>query len=312
MAEIVVTGGTGLLGSRVLESLAQSHNVTVIARRRSEQRGRVQWLYHDLRLPTLPPDLPSRTDVVIHLAQGRQFRDFPAAARDTFAVNVAATALLLDWAHTVGARQFVLASTGGVYPRSPAPHTEDEPIELPAVPSFYASSKLAAEALARAYGSHMIVTVLRPFFIYGRGQDANMLIPRLIRSIRSGQAILLDGPDGIRFNPVYVDDAAKAVVAALALEESGVVNIAGPETLTLRQAAELLATHLGAQVHFDIRPDAAPADLIGDISRMTSRLVTPRVRLADVAQPLCRDHADGSPEPVVRSRSSHAQAGVVR
>ncbi|MGI9080419.1 MAG: NAD-dependent epimerase/dehydratase family protein, partial [Acidimicrobiales bacterium] len=243
---------------------------------------------HDLSRPVLPDELPSRIDVVIHLAQAREFRDFPSRALDVFAVNVASTALLADWACAVGARQFMVASTGGVYQPSSAPHREDEAISGSAAPSFYAASKLAAESLARAYSAYLTVTVFRPFFIYGRGQDATMLFPRLIDSIRSGRPIHLDGPDGMRFNPIHVSDACRAVSAALAIEDSCVVNLAGPEVLSLRRAVGLLSGAIGVEPALDREVGAAPTDLIGDISTMAARVGPPIRALADTVAELCR------------------------
>lgn len=235
----------------------------------------------------LPDGMPSRIDVIIHLAQAREFRDFPSQALTTFAVNVSSTALLADWAVKAGARQMMVASTGGVYQPARAPHREDEPVGTASTPSFYAASKLAAEALSRAYSNHLTVVVFRPFFIYGRGQDHGMLFPRLVDSIRSRRAILLDGQDGMRFNPIHVSDAARAVSTALSLHDSCVVNLAGPEVLSLRQAVDLLARSVGRDPTFETRPWIAPVDLIADISKMAALLGPPSERLADVAAELC-------------------------
>lgn len=288
MADILVTGATGLLGSRVVAALAGIHDVVAVARRPPASSAGARWVVHDLRRPVLPDELPSRIDVVIHLAQAREFRDFPSRALDVFAVNVTSTALLADWACAAGAHQFMVASTGAVYQPSSAPHREDEAISGPIAPSFYAASKLAAESLARAYSAYLTVTVFRPFFIYGRGQDATMLFPRLIDSIRSGRPIHLDGPNGMRFNPIHVSDACRAVSAALALENSCVLNLAGPQVLSLRQAVGLLSTAIGVAPALDPRDGAAPTDFIGDISTMGARVGPPSRMLADTVSELCR------------------------
>lgn len=286
MAEVLLTGATGLLGSRVVTALAEGHRVTAIARRPPEHGGEIGWVAHDLRAPKLPVGLPARIDVVIHLAQSRQFRNFPEKALDVHAVNVGSTVQLLDWAHRGGARLFILASTGGVYPPGPFPHREDELVDLGKVASFYAASKLAAESLARSYERHFSVIVLRPFFIYGRGQEGSMFLPRIAQSVRSGNPISLDGPDGLVCNPIHVSDATRAVVGAIALAESSVLNIAGPETLTLRQIATVLAEPLGTDPVFQIRAAQRPPTLVGDISAMTTLLGAPETRLGDVAEEL--------------------------
>ena len=62
-----------------------------------------------------------------------------------FAVNVASTSGLLDYARRAGARAFVLASTGGVYDYHPDPIRESE--QDPRPTTFYFRSKRAAELL---------------------------------------------------------------------------------------------------------------------------------------------------------------------
>lgn len=287
MADILITGGTGLLGASLLPSLIDAHDVVAIARRPPEEPG-VRWVSHDLRQPALPLDMPRRIDVVIHLAQSREFRRFPSGAIDTHAINVGSTALLLDWARSAGAQQFIVASTGGVYGNASTPHREDEPIRLPDVTTYYVASKLASEALSRSYHSHFAIVTLRPFFMYGRAQDRSMLLPRVVERLRSGRSIPIAGDDGIRFNPIHVSDASRAVVAALTLREGAVINLAGPQIISLRHAVEILAARLGVEAKFEREPNSEPNEITGDISRLCSLLDSPRVKLAEVADELCK------------------------
>ena len=193
-----------------------------------------------------------------------------------FAVNVARTAELLDYAYGAGASHFVLASTGGVYAPSPEPLTEDSP--LAERPGFYPASKLAAELLAHPYAGLMTVAILRFFFIYGARQGSDMLMPRLVASVREGRPIQLQGPDGLRLNPVHVDDAANAVLAATKLADSGTINVAGPQVSTLREIGELIGGRFGAQAAFEAVDGPSPS-LVADIARMRRFLFEPRVLL---------------------------------
>ena len=60
-------------------------------------------------------ELPTKIDVIYHLAQSDKFRDFPAGAPDVFQVNINSTAKLLDYAKKTGVKSFIYASSGGVY-----------------------------------------------------------------------------------------------------------------------------------------------------------------------------------------------------
>ena len=302
MADLLITGCTGLLGSRLLGDLVGRHRVTAVTRHlpKSPAPG-VDWVVHDLHEPALPSQLPTRIDTVIHLAQSRAFRDFPSNAGDIFSVNVGSTALLLDWALKTGATRFILASTGGVYTTSAQLHREDESIWAPHLTSYYSATKYAAEVLTHAYRGHLLVVILRFFYIYGPGQAGGMLVPRLIASLRDGQPIRLQGEDGLRLNPVYVDDAARAVTSTLDVSAGAVINVAGPEIVTLRELASQLAVQMGAAPLFHTEPGYHPRDIVGDISLMTELLGSPRVRLREGVAQAVRLNAGteggGTPSP---------------
>lgn len=282
MTRVVVTGATGLIGSRVLTALvAQGNEVHALARAPGAASG-VHWHRADLAAPTLP-DLPTRCDAVVHLAQSARFREFPVQAGDIFAVNTASTARLLDYARRAGCRTFVLASTGGVYAARAAPLDEAAPLAEGASLGFYAATKLAAELIARQYEGSFSVVVLRFFFVYGAGQAEHMLVPRLVASVRDRRPIRLAGEEGIRINPTYVDDAAAAVVGALGLERGATLNVAGPEALSLRALATLIGDGMGTSPIFEVTEEGA-GHLVADTTRMRSMLpaaaVTPREGIA--------------------------------
>ena len=257
--KIVVTGATGLVGRQVAMLLSDHHDVSAITRRAAFEGTRIKTIVGDLSAPELPAAMPASADVVIHLAQSEHFRAFPGGAPDVFAVNVASTARLLDWGQRANVRHFILASTGAVdHGASPA--------------SFYVASKKSAELLAESYSSAFAVLVLRFFFVYGPGQRRLMLVPRLIDSVRAGTAITLAGGHGPLLNPIFVDDAARAVVAAVANQTHGLVNIAGPHPLTVREMADAVAAAVGRQPQF-VNDPQLPADLVGDTTRMRAELV---------------------------------------
>jgi UDP-glucose 4-epimerase len=124
----------------------------------------------------------------------------------------------------------------------------------------------------------LTVATLRFFFIYGPGQR-NMLIPGLAAKLRDGEPIPLAGDKGIRINPIYVDDAAAAIGGALALERSGLFNVAGPEIVSIGEIAAMMASELQVQPTFTHGP--AQSDLVADIQRMRQHLSAPEVGPVD-------------------------------
>jgi UDP-glucose 4-epimerase len=264
---ILVTGASGLLGTHLLPRLADERVVAL---------GRPA---ANLSQPLDPASLPEKIDAVIYLAQSPRFRDFPDGAGDVFQVNVAQPLALLDLARRSGATHFVYASTGSVYAPSAEPIAEDGPLADPM--GFYPASKRAAELLASAYAPHLNVAILRFFFLYGAGQKRDMLVPRLVDSVRQRRPISLQGRDGIRINPIHADDAALAVKAALDLDESRTINVAGPEILSIREMGDAIGARLGAQPVYAVKEGGAGGDLIGDIGAMSRYLIAPGRRFRD-------------------------------
>ena len=132
-----------------------------------------------------------------------------------------------------GARNFVLGSTGGLYGTSEQPVSETGDLPDQRSPDSFRRQR-AAELLAQQYAGQINVATLRFFFVYGAGQPAPMLLPRLASNVRDGNPIFLHGDDGLRLNPIHVDDAVNAIRQSLQLTESRVFNIAGPEVTTPR------------------------------------------------------------------------------
>lgn len=258
--KILITGAGGLIGRALVQHLSQAHEVTAVVRSiAAVSDSRVRTITADLSAPELPANLQP-VDAVVHLAQSPHYREFPERADDIFNVNVGSTARLLDWSRRVGARHFVLASTGNV----------DSGVR-----SFYAASKQCAEQLAQCYGDAFAVLALRFHFVYGPGQRDSMLIPRLIANVRDGKPIQLAGHDGPRFNPTYINDAVEAIAMALERRVAGVVPIAGPQVLSVRQMVETIADQTGVAPVFTVDAAQAPNDLIGDITEMSARLAAP-------------------------------------
>jgi UDP-glucose 4-epimerase len=270
----LLTGGTGFLGSALLEPLAEHDDVVAMHRPglTPPEIDRVTWIAQDLAGP-LVAELPDRIDAIVHLAQSRRYREFPDTALDIFDLNVAAAVRLFDYARRAGARSFVLASSGAVYTPGPKPLRETDEL---APSNLYATCKLAAEQTAVHFGDFFDIAMLRYFFIYGPGQR-DMFIPGIVNRVTNGMPVTLSSESGIRVNPVFVDDAVAATLAAL--DSSGVTpyNVAGPDVVSLREMASAIGEIVGAEPEF---AQGTPApDLIADTGRMSEGLAAPRVSI---------------------------------
>lgn len=265
---VLVTGAAGMLGRAVVERLSGAHEVVAVTRREPpEDSAGVEWVRQDLTEPLDAPALPESIDAIAHLAQSQRYRDFPEGAEDVFEVNVHSTFRLLDYGRRCGASAFVLASTGGVYDYSPDPITEDAELVLPGP---YFRSKRISELLLEDYAEYMAGVALRFFFVYGPG-SGQTLVPRFADAILAGEELRIAGDPGMRINPIFVDDAAAAIEAALGLSEPAVVNVAGAEETTIGGLVGLLGEALGREPVI-VHSGEAPGDMVADTSRMRELL----------------------------------------
>jgi len=286
---ILITGANGLIGRAALARLSLKYKVYALFRTMPTEPlpNDVIPIVHDLCTQD-DLELPEIPSTIIHLAQSSRYRDFPKGALDVFEVNVGATQRLLDWGQRQGVKRFIYASSGGVY-GSDESAMEDKPIDITTSLDHYQSSKRCGELLTQAYRTEMTVVVLRFFFVYGPGQNHMMLIPRLLNCVTEGRAIVLQGADGIRINPIYSGDAVVAIEAACQLNTNETINVVGPQELTLREIGMLMGEVTECKARFDVQLDVQPRNLIGNASKMIKILGSSQTTMAEGLMKMTED-----------------------
>lgn len=279
---VLISGSNGLLGRKLCELLIEQNFkvIGIVHTIPKEKISGVSYLEIDFESDWKISSLPFNVDAVVHLAQSPYFRDFPNNAYKVFQVNVASTAKLLEYGHTTGIKSFVYASSGGLYGNGNQAFKENSNISSPGNLGYYLGSKLSGEVMTQSYSEVFHVNVLRYFFIYGSNQRKDMLIPRLMGNVMNKKPISLQGEEGIKINPIHVEDAAKATISAILKENSSIYNISGPEILSLKTIANEMGKFLGIVPEFDFIP-GEPKDLIGDNTLMINELSKPNKLLRD-------------------------------
>lgn len=241
---VLVTGADGCVGRALIDELVESgHNPIPVSRTRSANAINL-----DLSLPVDRRKLPAKVDAVVHLAQSRQFREFPQSAPEVFAVNTSATVDLVRYAVDAGARSFLYASSGSVYRESPSPVSEWS--EVGPV-NFYAATKLSSENLLAPYAQFLPISIQRLFYVYGPHQTG-MLTDSLASRISRGDPVTLQGKNGIRIAPTFSYDVARIMRRACVECWSNTINVGSPHFVSLREYAELIGEAIGSWPHFAI------------------------------------------------------------
>lgn len=260
---LILAGASGYVGEHLLARLGGDHEVYALSRRRpSTLRPTDTWIPVDFNEGIDAGSLPGQVDVVVHLAVSYRHREFPEAAADLFAVNTASAVTLADWARRSGVPRFIYGSTGSVYSTDGAASQHEASAVAP--DAFWTATKRAAEMLIEQFSEHLDVWIPRLFFPYGGGQTAR-LIPNLVDSVRNGRPVTLHGPTdadgesgGMALGPIHISDVADIVIAALAEGWSGVMNLAGPQTYTLRELVCEIGRQVGREPIFEL-VDGPPA-----------------------------------------------------
>jgi len=274
MSRVLVTGATGFIGKRLVAELRKrSHEVVAL--------GSAQG---DIADPlTLKRFDGLDCSWVVHLA-GKTF--VPESWTDPmafFRTNVLGTVNVLEFCRR---NSFPLTYLSAYIYGQPEqlPITESSPAR-PNNP--YAQSKFQAELACRFYAETfgMSVTVIRPFNVYGEGQDEKFLIPSLLQ-----QAL---GEDCFRVKDltpkrdyVYVDDLVEAVLLSRErISGFQVLNVGSGVSLSVAQVIEIIqqVTHQSKRVVCDeeVRMNEM-SDVVADISKARECLGwSPRHTLAD-------------------------------
>lgn len=275
--QILVTGAGGLIGTHLVPLLEAEHELFTL----SGIKGRKNNTYIDFSKEWSTEALPTGLDVIIHLAQSEDFRDFPAKAIEVFNINTESTLKLAAFANNTGVKKIIYASSGGIYGSSDDPFTEVQGKGYEPGMGFYIATKHCSEVILDNFTSLLDVIQLRFFFVYGKGQRKEMLMPRILNNVLEEKPINLNGDDGIKINPIHVTDAALAIKAALHLQGSHKINIGGTEVLSLKEIAEIIGRRTGKDPQFNIDKEIKPKHLIGDISKMKKLLVSPAMKFQE-------------------------------
>ncbi len=246
--KILVTGGTGFIGSRLaLEARRLGHAVTVAGQINSDaersravelERGQIAIERGPLQDRAYARRIAQGCEAVIHLAAAQHEANVPESY--FFDVNVNGTRTLIEASEQAGVRRFVYGSTIGIYGESSGKRLDEATPPRPTNP--YGRSKLEAERVVNDHGGALERSVVRISETYGPG-DFRLL--KLFRAVDRGRFFMI-GSGSNRRQPIHVGDLVRGLL--LAADHPAAVGetfvMAGEEVLTtdefVRQIAGVL------------------------------------------------------------------------
>jgi UDP-glucose 4-epimerase len=297
LQRVVVTGGSGFIGTHVMRMVRAQHIEAIALSRSGECPGLVRADIrdrHTLETILLPGD------AVIHLANSTNPTTSESDRIRDVEENLVGTLQLLEACVNKSVSKFVFASSGGtVYgiPSAiPIPEThETNPI------SAHGAMKLAAEKYVQMYGAQMGLEylILRCANAYGPGQTGKRgqgIIGQAIQKALRDETLEIWGDGTVVRDFIYVEDVAEALLLAITSEATGeVVNIGSGTRTSVNDIVDLVGRAVGRPLRVTYTP-SRPIDVpvsILDITKAASVLNwNPRTPIEDGIS-LCHEWAAG-------------------
>jgi nucleoside-diphosphate-sugar epimerase len=293
---VLLTGARGFVGSKCLAPLlARGYEVHAVSRARNAIA------------PQAPVDGPN-AGVVWHeadLLDGPQVAALVAVVRPTHLLHLAwvvtpgafwtsplnrpwvdASLTLLAAFGAVGGQRAVMVGSCSEYAPSADPCVEGE---TPLAPTtVYSACKAALGVMLPAFArQHGVPSAAwaRVFYLYGPGEQAQRLVPSVIRTLLRDEAMPCSHGEQVR-DVLDVEETADALAALLDSPVTGDVNIASGRPITLKALLSTIGAQLRRErlLQFGARPAGRdePATLIADVTRLTDEVGwTPRRSLED-------------------------------
>jgi UDP-glucose 4-epimerase len=239
--KIAVTGGTGFIGKWFLRALPTEMDAVVISRRSSSgwvQIGNRSFSLHvtDYSRQSMFK-LLSGCDAVVHLAAQRPGREqrFTACLG-----NVTLDCSLFLACLEQGVQNIIFVSSRGVYGDSPdLPWRE---CNNPRPTSLYALAKLQTEIAAGFFNRRGLnIKSLRLAQVLGLGEKKANVITTFLKSAHRKEPLTITAQGVLHREYIYVKDAARAMLAALAKDSvSGVFNVGTGEMCSLEELVSMI------------------------------------------------------------------------
>ena len=279
---ILITGGTGLIGSSVVDILVwlnrnENAGIKIVLAARSEDRVWKRFEGMSVRdgLEFLKYDATSREDVkvdgnidfVIHAASNANPAIYMKEPVETMLSNFVGLNSMLRLAAAKKVKRLLFVSSSEVYGQKESltePFEEDKYgfLDILSERAGYPSSKRAGETLIVAYGMEYGVdsVIVRPGHIYGPTITPadNRASAEFTRDALEGKNIVMKSKGEQLRSYCYSLDCASAMLTVLIRGEKGnAYNISNPDAIcTIRAIAEMIAEKGGVKVEFDLPTEA--------------------------------------------------------
>lgn len=271
-SKILVIGGAGFIGSHVVEQLTKEDvseiiiydnfvrgTVDNLEEALKDKRVRIFEIGGDILHLDILNKAINQSDYVIHLAALwlLQCYDYPRAA---FEVNIQGTFNVLEACRDNKIKRLIFSSSASVYGDAvEVPMTEEHPFNNR---TFYGATKIAGEQMCRAFYERygMPSVGLRYMNVYGPRQDYKgayiTVIMNILDRLDAGTPPIIYGDGSQSYDFIYIDDAARANIAALKADTvDQFYNVGKGKKTSVKEICELLLKITNSDQKIEYKPE---------------------------------------------------------
>lgn len=271
----IITGSQGFIAKKLIRKL-QLANVDILPLSRDDG---------DLSVTPLSnlTKQKSKIEIIFHLAARTFVPQAWKEPEDFIRENIASTLNVLNYCRLNNTP--LLYMSAYIYGKQTLlPIREESPINSS---NPYAQSKILCEQICKYYAEvfSLDITVLRPFNVYGSGQDKNFLIPEIIDQIKNKKKIYVNSLKPKR-DFINVEDLVEAIISSSKLIKGfQVYNIGSGYSVSVQSIIELIGELIEEPLEYEergIERNVEMMDVVADISAVNRDLSwSPKINLRE-------------------------------
>jgi UDP-glucose 4-epimerase len=261
MKEILITGSSGMIGSRLGERLLKlGYKIIGVDWRKNKWVKPLEkrTIRLDLRDKNLVlKKLPKKVDLIIHLAANARVYESvknPDLARD----NIITTYNVLEYARVNGVKNIIFSSSREVYGNTKEIKHEEESVRIENCESPYSASKISGEVLIHSFSKCFGINyvIVRLSNVYGMYDENDRIIPSFIRKAMRNEDLIIFGKDKV-LDFTYIDDAIDGIIKIVENFDrikNETFNIATGKGIKILSLAKLIKKLLKSKSKIIVKP----------------------------------------------------------
>jgi UDP-glucose 4-epimerase len=255
--KILVTGGSGFIGSHLVDKLLEkNHEVTIYDISEPKYESNSNFIKGDILSLEQLKEATQGIDIIYHLAAEADVERMYKAPIYSTILNTIGTLNVLESAKINKCKRVIFASTEWVYGSCKDKIVDEESrLYPPHQDHIYTSSKIAAEMYIQNYHDLYGVdyTIMRFGIPFGPRARSSTVTYKFLKKALSGQPITIYG-SGEQFRQfVFVEDLAEGCVACLKSEAiNQIINLEGKESISIKMIAETIKKLLDKDLKIEL------------------------------------------------------------